>query len=137
MKDINSISSYKRDEVVEVNRSNFIIWNNQMKDTIKVDKVGSQIDVLPTLLNLFDIEYDSRLIIGQDILSNKNGIAIFSDRSWVTDCGTYFAADQKFVSKENKEIPDGYLERINKSVSNKFTMSNLLIKHNIYKDLVK
>ena len=134
---INSLSSYKRDEVVEVNRSNFIIWNNQMKDTIEVDKVGSQIDVLPTLLNLFDIEYDSRLIIGQDILSNNEGIAIFSDRSWVTDYGTYFAADQKFVVKENKEVPEGYLDRINQSVSNKFTMSNLFIKHNIYKKLVK
>ncbi len=137
MKDINSISTYERDEIVEVNRSNFIIWNNNMKDTIKVDKVGSQIDVLPTLLNLFDIEYDSRLIIGQDILSNNEGIAIFSDRSWVTDYGTYFAADKKFVSKENKTMPDGYIDRINQSVSNKFTMSNLFIKHNIYEKLVK
>ena len=137
MKDINSRSSYERDGVVEVNRSNFIIWNNKMKDTIKVDKVGSQVDVLPTLLNLFDIEYDSRLIIGQDILSNNEGIAIFSDRSWVTDYGTYFAADKKFVSKENKDVPDGYLDRINQSVSNKFTMSNLFIKHNIYENLIK
>ena len=137
MKDINSRSSYERDEIVEVNRSNFIIWNNKMKDTIKVDKVGSQIDVLPTLLNLFDIEYDSRLIIGQDILSNNEGIAMFSDRSWVTDYGTYFAANKKFVAKENKDVPEGYLDRINQSVSNKFTMSNLFIKHNIYEKLIK
>lgn len=137
MKDINSISSYERDGVVEVNRSNFIVWNNQMEEAIEIDKVGSQIDVLPTLLNLFDIEYDSRLIIGQDILSNNEGIAIFSDRSWVTDYGTYFAADKKFVAKENKEIPEEYLDRINQSVSNKFTMSNLFIKHNIYEGLVK
>ena len=137
MKDINSRSTYERDEIVEVNRSNFIIWNNQMQDRIDIDKVGSQIDVLPTLLNLFDIEYDSRLIIGQDILSNNEGIAIFSDRSWVTDYGTYFAANKKFVVKENKTVPDGYLDRINQSVSNKFTMSNLFIKHNIYKKLLK
>ena len=120
-----------------VNRSNFIIWNNEMKDTINVDKVGSQIDVLPTLLNLLDIEYDSRLIIGKDILSDNEGIAIFSDRSWVTDYGIYFAADKKFVAKENKDIPDGYLDRINQSVLNKFTMSNLFIKHNIYENLIK
>ena len=137
MKDINSISSYERDEIVEVNRSNFIIWNNQMKETIKVDKVGSQIDVLPTLLNLFDIEYDSRLIVGQDILSNNEGIAIFSDRSWVTDYGTYFASDEKFVVKENKTVPEGYLDRINLIVLNKFTMSNLFIKHNIYEKIVE
>lgn len=137
MKDINSISTYERDEIVEVNRSNFIVWNSQMEETIEVDKVGSQIDVLPTLLNLFDIEYDSRLIIGTDILSDSEGIAIFSDRSWVTDYGTYFAADEKFVAKENATIKDGYIDRINKSVSNKFTMSNLFIKYNIYEKLVK
>ncbi len=137
MKDINSISTYERDEIVEVNRSNFIIWNSEMEETIEVDKVGSQIDVLPTLLNLFDIEYDSRLIIGQDILSNNDGIAIFSDRSWVTDLGTYFAADERFVAKGNVTIPDGYVDIVNQSVSNKFTMSNLFIKYNIYEKLVK
>jgi len=137
MNDINSISTYERDEIVEVNRSNFIIWNSKMKKNIEIDKVGSQIDVLPTLLNLFGIEYDSRLIIGQDILSNKDGIAIFSDRSWVTDYGTYFAADEKFVAKENAIIPEGYIDRINLSVTNKFTMSNLFVKYNIYKKLVK
>ena len=137
MKDINSISTYERDEIVEVNRSNFIIWNSEMEETIEVEKVGSQIDVLPTLLNLFDIEYDSRLIIGQDILSNNDGIAIFSDRSWVSNLGTYFAADERFVAKENVSIPDGYVDRINQNVSNKFTMSNLFIKYNIYEKLVK
>ena len=137
MKDINSISTYERDEIVEVNRSNFIIWNSEMEETIEVEKVGSQIDVLPTLLNLFDIEYDSRLIIGKDILSDNDVIAIFSDRSWVTDLGTYFAADEKFVAKENVSIPEGYVDIINQNVSNKFTMSNLFIKYNIYEKLVK
>lgn len=135
--DINSLSTYKRDEIVEVNRSNFIIWNNKMKKPIEVDKVGSQIDVLPTLLNLFDIKYDSRLIIGKDILSNNEGIAIFSDRSWVTDSGTYFAAEGKFIPKKNTNIVEGYVDRTNKEVLNKFTMSNLFIKHKIYEKLVK
>ncbi len=137
MDDINSISSYERDEIIEVNRSNFIIWNSEMEETIEVNKVGSQIDVLPTLLNLFDISYDSRLIIGQDILSNNEGIAMFSDRSWVTDSGIYFAKEDKFISKENVNIENGYIDRINQSVANKFTMSNLFVKYNIYEKLVK
>lgn len=137
MEDINSISSYERDSIVEVNRSNFIIWNSEMEETIEVDKVGSQIDVLPTLLNLFGIEYDSRLMIGQDILSNKPGIAIFSNRSWVSDYGTYFSANKKFVPKENVKVYSNYVENINESVANKFIMSDLFIKYNIYDELVK
>ena len=108
-----------------------------MKETIKIDKVGSQIDVLPTLLNLFDIEYDSRLIIGKDILSNNEGIAIFSDRSWVTDCGTYFETKEQFITRENATVEEGYVDRINKEVSDKFSMSNLFIKYNIYDRILK
>ena len=133
--DINKISSYERDEIVEVNRSNFILWNNQMEETIEVEKVGSQIDVLPTLLNLFNIEYDSRMIIGQDILSDNPGLAVFSNRSWVTDKGTYFAGTKKFVPKEETEVEEGYVDKISAEVANKFTMSNLFIKYNIYKKI--
>ena len=38
-----------------------------------------------------NINYDSRIIVGQDILSDAPGVAIFSDRSWVSDYGSYFA----------------------------------------------
>lgn len=126
------MSKYERDEIVEVNKSNFILWNSKMENPIYVDKVGSQIDVLPTLLNLFGIEYDSRLIVGQDILSSNEGLAIFSNRSWTSDYGTYFSKENKFIPKEGKKIEEGYVKRINNIVANRFTMSNLFIKYDIY-----
>lgn len=132
MDSINSISDYERDSIVEVNRSNFIIWNSQMKENVYVDKVGSQIDILPTLLNLFGIEYDSRFIIGKDILSDEEGIAIFSNRSWVSDYGTYYEATKEFTPKEGKSVEEGYVDKMNTEVANKFTMSNLFIKYKIY-----
>ena len=133
--EINLVSSYERDSIVEVNRSNFIIWNSEIENSIKIDKVGSQIDVLPTLLNLFGVEYDSRTIIGQDILSDNPGIAIFSNRSWVSDYGTYFSAQKNFVPNSDTLIEDNYVANINKSVANKFTMSNLFVKYNIYENM--
>ena len=129
---INEISSYTKDNIVEVNHSNFILWNNQM-DPIEIDKVGSQIDVLPTLLNLFGVEYDSRMIVGKDILSDNEGLAIFSNRSWVSDKGTYFANSKKFVPKENIEIPEGYVDYINNEIANKYAISKLIIDNNYYK----
>ena len=132
---VNEVSTYERDSIVEVNRSNFILWNSEIEEPIKIEKVGSQIDVLPTLLNLFGIEYDSRLIIGQDILSDNPGIAIFSNRSWVSDYGTYFASKKEFVPNGKAEVGEGYISNINKSVANKFTMSQSFIKYDIYKKL--
>ncbi len=133
--EMNEAASYQKDSIVEVNHSNFILWNNNM-EPITIDKVGSQIDVLPTLLNLFGVSYDSRLIVGKDILSTYEGLAIFSNRSWVTDKGTYFYSSKKFVPREEEEVNDEYINRINKRVSNAFTMSKLIIDNNYYDKVV-
>lgn len=39
--EMNEVSSYEKDGTIEVNHSNFILWNNQMKKPITVSKVGS------------------------------------------------------------------------------------------------
>ena len=134
--EVNELSDYERDEIVEVNRSNFILWNSEI-ETVEVDKVGSQIDVLPTLLNLFGVEYDSRLIVGKDILSDAPGLAIFSNRSWVSDYGTY--KNGKFTLKEGVTLENTteYVTSINNLVSNRFTLSANIIKYNMYEYLLK
>ena len=134
--EVNQISSYKRDEIVETNRSNLIIWNNAMTEPVIVDKVGSQIDVLPTVLNLFGIPYDSRLIIGKDILSDYPGLAVFSNRSWVSDKGTYFSKSKKFEPKEGVDVDDSYVKNMNIEVANRFTISGQIINNNIYKKIL-
>lgn len=132
IEEVNELSDYQRDEIVEVNHSNFVIWNSTMKEAITIDKVGSQIDVLPTLLNLFGIEYDSRLIVGKDILSNEPGVAIFSNRSWVSDYGTYNRG--VFTLKEGKTLENEseYITYMNSLVQNRFSLSNNITKYDIY-----
>ena len=136
LNDVNSISSYKRDNIVEVNHNNLILWNNAM-ETVEVDKVGMSVDVLPTVMNLFGIEYDSRLMTGRDLLSDSEGLAIMKNRSWVTDKGTYFAANGKFVPKEGAEIDDNYVKRINSVVTNRLNIARLIVKDDYYKYLMK
>ena len=136
--EMNSIASYTKDEIVEINRSNFFLWSSSMEKEITVDKVGSQIDVLPTLLNLFGIEYDSRLIVGKDILSDYPGIAIFSNRSWVSDYGTYFAGG-RFIIKEGKvlENQEEYIREMNNRVANGFSISKMLMDSKYYDYIIK
>ena len=132
--EINEIASYKKDSVIEINRSNFILWNSEM-DTIEVDKVGSQIDVLPTIYNLFGVKYDSRLIIGKDILSTEPGLAIFGNSSWVSDKGSYFVGSNKYISKDGEEDED-YIKYMNKVVSNKITMSKYIMTYDYYRKVL-
>ena len=128
---INLLSSYKRDSMIEANSNNLIIYNSKMK-SVEIDKVGMSIDVLPTVLNLFGINYDSRLIIGKDILSTAEGIAIFKDRSWVTNKGTYHASTGVFDGNL-EELPEGYIDNINAIVSNRQSISKMIVENNYYK----
>jgi len=130
--EINEISSYHRDSVIEVNHSDLILWNNE-KDVITIDKVGSQIDILPTLLNLFGFEYDSRLLIGHDLLSDTEGLAIFSDMSWISDSGTYEAKTKTFTPK--KEVDQSYVSQMNQWVNNTTVISKRIIEHDIYRKI--
>ena len=131
---INLLSSYERDSLIEANSNNLIIYNSKMK-SVKVDKVGMSIDVLPTVLNLFGIKYDSRIIMGKDILSTNEGIAIFKDKSWVTNKGTYYASTGKFASKVD-DIPEGYVDKINAIVSNRVAISRMIVDNNYYKSVL-
>ncbi len=128
---INEISSYKRDKTFEINRSNFILWNNNT-ETVIVNKVGSQIDVLPTIFNIFGADYDSRLIIGKDILSDNEGLAIFANQSWISDYGRYDSRNDTFYPSSDSTIPEDYIVKMNEKVSNKVMMSKLLLKNNYY-----
>ncbi len=133
--EVNEISDFKRDINVTVNKSNFILWNNKMSK-VTIDKVGSQIDVIPTIYNAFGIDYDSRLFIGKDILSTTEGLAIFDNRSWATDKGIYYAATNKFVPSTT-DVDNNYVRQMNQIVNNKITMSKLIINNNYYSKVFK
>ena len=139
LKDINSASKYEKDNIIEINRSNLIIWNSDMED-IKISKVATQIDVIPTVYNLFGIDYDSRLFIGKDILSTEPGLAIFSNRSWVSDYGKYYSLNKSFVKNDLELLDDNYVNNMNNIVSNKINISKLITSTNYYnviKDYLK
>lgn len=127
--EINEISSYKKDAKIEVNHSKFILYNSDMEN-VNISKVGSSIDVLSTIYNLFNLKYDSRLIIGTDLLSTSDGLAMFDNRSWVTDKGTYFTATGEFIKKG--DVSDDYVNKQMQIVNNKINLSSYFMDTNYY-----
>jgi len=106
-----------------------------MEEPIKVEKIGSSLDILPTVLNLFGVEYDSRLLIGRDILSDSDPLVIFSDRSFITDKGRYNAITGEFTANEGTEIEEGYVEKISKIIYQKYQMSRLILENDYYRTI--
>ena len=132
LNEINEISSYERDDKFEKYHMPLLIWSGSMKEPIKVEKVGSSLDVLPTVLNLFGVEYDSRLLMGRDILSDEENIVIFSDRSFITDKGKYNSVTEEFVPKEGIEVEENYVDNMKAIIYNKFKMSRLILEKDYY-----
>ncbi|MBQ2946587.1 MAG: sulfatase-like hydrolase/transferase [Bacilli bacterium] len=133
--EVNEVSTYERDNVIEVNHNNLIIWNSKIKSK-KIEKVSMSIDVLPTVYNLFGISYDSRLLMGKDIFSNTEGLAIMKNRSWVTNKGTYYSITNTFIPSDQM-INDNYVEEINKIVNNRLNISKMIISNNYYNSIFK
>ncbi len=92
----------------ELHRSSLILWSGDMEEPVYVDKVCSSVDILPTLLNLFGLEYDSRLLTGKDILSDSPGIVLFSSQSFITDEGRYLSLLDEWQPNPDSETTDAY-----------------------------
>ena len=96
-----------------------------MTETVTVTKPCSSIDVLPTVLNLFGIEYDSRLLMGTDILSNTDPIAIINclgsggSWHWKTSVGTYNTKTGEFTLNDGVNMSDEEMKNcLRKSADN-------------------
>ena len=138
LNEINEISSYERDADFEVHHMPFLVWNSEMEKPIKVEKYGSSLDVLPTILNLFGVSYDSRLLMGRDILSESTPLVIFSNRSFITDQCRYNSIS-KSVTKINEDslCDNTYIEGVSGVIYNKYKYSRLIIENDYYRVLYK
>ena len=133
--EINELSTFERDDKFEKFGMPFLIWSGSMKGSIKVEKIGSSLDVLPTVLNLFGAEFDSRLLMGRDILSDSDPIVIFSDRSFITDKGRYNSLTEQFTPNEGVTVEEGYVDKINTIIYKKYQMSRLILENDYYRKI--
>ena len=125
------LNNYKETNNNLINHTPFFIWTNN-KDKKEVKEVTSQLNVLPTILNLFGIEYNQNYYIGNDALNpNYEGIVFFSDYSWY-DGNVY--VDGGIVTN-NKEINEISLEDKNYYINYLIKKNDLTLKYNYFKQI--
>ena len=110
---------------IDRDRNSLIIWSGCLEGKgIQVDAPVCSLDVLPTLSNLFGVEYDSRMTVGRDALGTEEAIVPWPDYSWVTELGKFEASTNKFTAfVEESQIPEGYVDRISTIVRNRVNFS--------------
>ncbi len=125
------------DTTFELYESSFILYCQGVENAPTVSKYCSAVDILPTILNLFGFEYDSRLLMGTDILSTSECIVQFNDRSFITSMGKYSATTQEFTLHEGKmfetdEQKENYIKNVKNIVNNRFRVSAGIIETDYY-----
>lgn len=125
------LEKYKETNNNLINKTPFFIWKNNIdKKTVK--EVTSQLNILPTLLNLFGNEYHPNYYIGADALNNNyQGIVFFSDYSWY-DGNVY--VDGGIVTN-NKNINQINLEDKNYYINYLIRKNDLTLKYNYFKTI--
>lgn len=132
--ELNEVSEINRDDKFELYHTALIMYNPKIEKTV-IDKTISSLDILPTIYNLYGIDFDSRLLMGKDIFSDDEHIVILSDRSWITDKGKYNSVNGKFVGTTNEDVNQEYIDKINEIVSQKFSISSLILDNDYYAHL--
>ena len=121
------------DPVFEIYENSLILWSADLEEPVHVDKYCSSLDVMPTLANLFGLEYDSRLMAGRDILSDEPGLVIFSNYSFLTDQGAYDSTTDTFTMFDGSEPdPDYVAERV-AEVQNRVAYSAAILDWDYYR----
>ena len=129
----NELAGQTLDTTFEKYRNSFICYVPGLSENIVVDEYCSTADILPTQLNLFGVDYDSRLLAGADVLSNGIHMAILSDKSFLTKAFRYDAGTETVIpADESITVSDEQLEAYRLYVDNKFQMSSNIVNSDYY-----
>ncbi len=135
---LSELYGYDVKTIFQRDHSALIMWCGSLEDEdpIIVDTPTFSLDILPTLSNLFGVEFDSRLMPGRDVFSDAEALVFNASYGWKTELGTYDSASGGFkpVSADTV-IPEGYVERIKTTVRNKMRFCTGVLDTDYYRYL--
>jgi phosphoglycerol transferase MdoB-like AlkP superfamily enzyme len=117
-----------------------------MKEAVKTDKYCSSMDLIPTVYNLFGIDYDSRLLMGSDVMSDTPGFVIINNLqnnwNWITDYGYYDTATRQFILHDGVTLNDpdelkAYVSYYNSLINYKQAYSVAILTNDYYRYVFK
>ncbi len=135
IEEYSEIVGHPVDAIFEKFENAFICFDASMESK-SVDTYCCTLDIMPTLLNLFGVEFDSRILPGVDIFAPSDyHIAVLSNQCFIDENVEFNAAKKKANYKTNAALPVGYLDERIQLVKNKVYISSLVFNSNYYECL--
>ncbi len=117
-------------------KSTLAFWVGGLEENIIVDEYCCNADILPTILNLWGFDFDSRLLAGTDVFSDGIHIAILRDYSFYTDKLWFNASTGEIrYQVDESQIPNNYLNKMNRLVNTKCNISVDILNTDYYRYL--
>ncbi len=125
------------EENFELYKSNLVLWSAAIEEPIVIDKPCCSMDIQPTLLNLFGFDYDSRLLMGYDILSDTEGFVAMWNKSIITEDLMYNSQTGEVIyltenGEAPEDMPEDYLDSLKNKLALKRKYSERIIDYNYY-----
>ncbi len=119
-------------------RSTCIMWCGGLEEPIICDTPCCNVDILPTVLNLLGIDYDSRLISGTDIFSDSLHVAMLYNKNFITDTVKYNASSGKATwlvdtGSMNDEVLHAYVDYVYSILNARYAAALSVNKLDFYK----
>ena len=122
---------------IEKNHSTCIIYNAGLEEPVECDTYCCNVDILPTMLNLFNIDYDSRLYMGIDVFSEGIHRARLYNGSFLTEYVTYDKATGKktwtpAADEFSEDELNAYFDAMMDYTSSEYSAALNMMKSNFY-----
>lgn len=113
-------------------KSTLICWVGGM-EPVEVDEYCCNVDIVPTLLNMWGLDYDSRLLSGTDVFSDSLHAAVLVDRSFLTD-KVWFNSNSGEIryQVDESQVPQGYVDSMNKLISTRYELAKEIVRYNYF-----
>ncbi|MDR1795208.1 MAG: sulfatase-like hydrolase/transferase [Erysipelotrichaceae bacterium] len=92
---------------------------------------ASTLDLVPTIANLFDLNYDPRLYMGSDYFSTQERLVIFDNGSWLCSFGYYSSSQGVFVS--DQEYDQNAVVELNQHSRDLAAVSRLILMSDYFR----
>ncbi len=119
---LSELYGYPITNYLQRDHNRLIIWSGCLEDEapIVVNTPTMSLDILPTLSNLFNTKWDSRLFVGRDVFSDALPLVFNINYDFKTDLGTYLSGSGEFIPKDDTvKVDEEYIQNIRTIVRNK------------------
>ena len=115
-----------------------VIWSKSLESedfnlSKTIDLPSSSLDLTPTLLNLFGLDFDSRLLVGRDVFSDLEAIVPYNSGGYITREGRkYSSFSASFHSYNGEKADEDYVKHLDETVKDLNSFSKFVSDYDYY-----